>query len=108
MRFQIVQHRPNRHNPVRIDAVVAVIIVPGNLVEMHGFGHPRPLIQRTGIGPEVRIIDDPRPVAFELPMIDRIEPDQRGEQPPIGFGQFVAQQVAVLPQMALQPVQRRK
>src|SRR5690606_19603915 len=86
MRRIIVDARPDRDNPVRIYRVVAVVVMPGDMIEMHRLCHARPLIQLADIGPECGVIDNPRPVAFEMAMIDRIKAYERGEQPPIRLG----------------------
>ena len=40
-----------------------------------------------------------------MQMIDQVEPDERGKEPPVGLGQAVAHQIAGFAQAILQPVQ---
>jgi hypothetical protein len=63
------------------------------MVKIHSLRDALHLIEITRIGPEVRIIDDPFAVTFEMQMINWVKPDQCGEQAPIRFGQGVAHQV---------------
>ena len=56
------------------------------------------------IGREMREIDQPFQIAFEMPVIDRIKAHQRGVEPPVSFGQARTGQVfAAIGQQALQP-----
>ena len=75
---------------------MAEMVMPRDVIKPNCAGNAIPLIKLAGIGPEVRIIDDPRAVAFEMPVIDRIEPDQRREQSPVGLGDPVTHQIAVV------------
>ncbi len=104
-RFEI-QNRPDGDDPVRIDRVVAVVIVAGDVVHEDRVRHARHLIQRARVIPQIRIIDDAAAVALEVAVIDRIEPHQRGEQTPVGLGHAVAHQEALVRQPLLQPVER--
>ena len=83
------------NDPVRINAVVAVVIVAHDMGHVYRFGDPRHLEQLSGIGPKVRVIDDPFAVTFEMQMIDGVEPDEGGKQAPVSLGQAVTHQVAM-------------
>ena len=55
----------------------------------------------------MRVIDNAAQVALELADVDRIEPDERGEQADICLGQLVTEQVsAVVVRRSSQSVQR--
>jgi hypothetical protein len=75
----------NRHNPGRIDVIVGVVVMPFDVVEVDGLGNPRLLIKISQIAIQVRIIDDTTDVAFEMSMVNRVKPNKRYEQAPIGF-----------------------
>lgn len=96
MRLVEVRLRADGHDAVGIDRVMAVVVVARDMVEMHALAHARPLVERAQVGPEVGVIHDPGAVAFEMSVIDQIKPDERGEKPPVGLGQALAHQVAVL------------
>jgi len=72
---------------------VAHVVVALDVAEIDGLGDARDLVDVAGVGPEVAVIDDAPDVALEMTMVDGIEPDERGEQPDIGFGEaFPAQE----------------
>jgi hypothetical protein len=54
------------------------------------------------IGPEVRVVDQAPQVAFEMADVDRIEADERREQADIGFGDPLADQIALARQPRLE------
>src|SRR5690606_14596350 len=44
--------RPHRHNAGRVYRIMALVIVPGDMVEVHRLRHARVLVQLTRIAPE--------------------------------------------------------
>jgi hypothetical protein len=85
---------------------VAAVVVVLDVVEVDGLGDARVLVQLARVGPQVRVVDEPPEVALEVADIDRIEADQGGEQPPVGLGEPVAEQIALADRRCLQPVER--
>lgn len=79
-----------------IDGFVAVVIVPHDVVEIDGLRNSGILKQLTRVRPQVRIVDNPAAITFEMQMIDRVEPDQSREKTPIRFGDLIANQIALL------------
>lgn len=79
---------------MRIYRVVAEMIVPNDMRQAHGFRHAGSLKKFSGVGPHVRIIDDTPAIAFEMQMIHRIEADQSCKQPPIRFGDLIADEIS--------------
>ena len=65
---------------------MAVVVVPHDVVEVDRRRDTRPLVQFSGIGPKVGIVDDPLPVALEVQVIDQIKAKEGGDEPPVGFG----------------------
>src|SRR5207249_11080904 len=57
---------------------------------------------------EIGIADAAAQVAFEAAVIDRIEANERGEQPPVGFGDVFAREVALAREPPLELVERAK
>ena len=84
----------DRHDLRRIDRGVAAIVVLLDVAHVHGFRHARPLVKLAQIARQVGIVGYPADVALEVPDIDRVEADERREEPPVGFGDPVAGQVA--------------
>ena len=66
-----IQHRPDRHDPGRVDALVAHVIVPLDVAEIDRRRDARQLVDIARVGPQVLVIDDPPDVALEVPVIDR-------------------------------------
>jgi len=75
----------NRDNPGRIDVIVRVVVMPFDVVEVDGLGNPGLLIKISQVTVQVRVIDDAPDVAFEMSVVNRIKPNKRYEQTPIGF-----------------------
>ena len=105
MGFVEIDDRPRRHDAAGVDGGVAAVVVVFDVIHVDGLGHPRDLVEVSGVAPEVGIVDDSPEVAFEVTDIDRVETDQGREEPPIGFGQGVADEVAVRPEAFFDGVQ---
>ena len=77
------------------------------MVEIDRLGHARNLIEFKHVFEEVRVVPDLLQIAFEMPEIDRVEADERREQPPVRLGRRGAgDEVALLRQQRLEPVER--
>ena len=77
-----------RDNTGWIDVVVGDVVVPLDVVEVHGVGDPVGLIEIFEVAKEVGVVDDPPEVAFEMAVIDGVEAYERDEQAPIGFDEL--------------------
>ena len=97
-----------RNDASRVDGLVAAVVVMLDVGEIHRLGNPRPLINLPQPVRQIRIIGDPPQVAFEVPVIHRIETNQRGEQADVRFGQVLTGQVTVGAQQLLQSIQLGK
>src|SRR5919204_4027595 len=89
-----VERGTERHDADGIDITVAAVIVPLDMVDAHGLGDAGNLVEIAQIVAEIRIIDDAAKIAFEMAVIDGVEPRQRREQPPIRFRKSLPDQVA--------------
>ena len=69
----------------RIGRVMRAVIVPFDVVEIDRVGDACHLVQVFEIPGELRVIDDTPEVAFEMAMINGIEPKQRDKQSPVGL-----------------------
>jgi hypothetical protein len=69
---------------------MALKVMALDMLEIDCLGDARGLEQSARIVPQVRVIDDPAQIAFEMGDIDRVIAQQRGKQPPIGFGDVIA------------------
>ena len=72
--------RPQRHDPGRIDAQMARVIVMLDVEEVDGVGDARPVVEFAEIAAERGIVPDLPQVTLEVAEIDRIEADQGGGQ----------------------------
>ena len=95
MRFGPVEDRIDRYDPVWIYAFLTVVVVAHDVVEMHRLRHAGSLVQFPGVGPEMRIVDQAVSIALEVRVVNRIEAKQRRSQPPVGFGDAGAHQIAL-------------
>ena len=96
MRAHEIKLRSDGHNAGWVDMLVAHVVVPLNVIEVHRFCDPRHLVEVSEIFREVRIIFDATNIALEMPVVHRVEADQGREQAPIGLGKVGTQQVARL------------
>lgn len=96
MRLQPVDIGVHWYDAMGIYGVVTIVIMAHDMLHSYGLGDPWILVELAGIGPEVGVVADPLQVAFEVQMIHRVKAQQRGEKAPIGFGQPIPHQVAVL------------
>src|SRR5207244_7401101 len=55
---------------------------------------------------QVRVIDGPAQVAFEVAVVNDIEPHERAKETPVGFDDTVAKQVAARGQALLELIER--
>ena len=69
----------------RINVVVGDVVVPLDVIEVYGIGDAVGLIEVFEVTEEVRVVDDPSKVAFEMAMVDGVEAHEGDEQAPIGF-----------------------
>ena len=71
-----------------IDVVVGDVVVPLDVVEVHGLGDAVGLIEVFEVVEEVRVINDPPEVALEMAVVDGVEAYEGDEQAPIGFDEL--------------------
>ena len=78
-----------------INRRMAVVVVPLNVVEVHGLRDYRMLVKVSQVVRQVGVIHDALSVALEVIDVDRIEPNQRREQANIGLSHVIANEVAL-------------
>ena len=69
----------------RIDVVVRYVVMPLDMVDIHGISDAVGLVEVFEIPEEIRVIDDPADIALKMAIVDRIEPNQCDKKPPVGF-----------------------
>ncbi len=89
----IVNNRPFRDNAGWVHRVMAAIVVVFDVGDVDGRGDARVLVQIADLSREVRIIGNTTEVAFKVPDINRIKPQQRREQTPVRLGQVIPHQI---------------
>src|SRR5690606_3070375 len=99
------QLRSLGNDAVGVDVAMACVVMAFDVGEIDGFGDARPLVELAQPVRQVRIILDPPQVALEVAVIDGVEADHGGEEPPVSFGEKFAGQVTPLRQAPFQPVQ---
>ena len=72
----------------RIDIVVGNVIMPFDMVKVHGVGDAVNLVEVLEVAEEVRVVDDPPEVALEMAVVDDVEAHKGDEQAPIGFDEL--------------------
>ena len=74
---------------------MTLVVMPFNMVHVHGLGDARLLIKVPQVTIQVGVIDDSAQVAFEMDVINRIKAHQGAKEPPIGFHNAAAEQVTL-------------
>ena len=105
MRRAQLQLRPERDDPRRVDLAVRAVIMVLDVINVHGRADIGILVQLAQIVRQMRVISDAALVAFEVAVLDGIEPHDGGEWPPIGPCQGFARQIELAPEAFIQPVQ---
>ena len=77
MRRVEAQVRADRHNPCRIDFALRDVVVTLDVIKVHRLRDAGRLIKILQIALQVRIIENPANVAFEVAVIHRIEANER-------------------------------
>src|SRR5690606_34599195 len=95
----------DRHDTVRVDAVMAAVVVLLDVVEADGFRHARPLVKLASVAPQIGVIDQTPDVAFEMAVVNGIEANQGSEEAPIGLCKLVSNQETLPPKALFQTVQ---
>jgi hypothetical protein len=85
-----IQYRARRNNASRVYLPMALTVVALDVVEIHRVLDSRHLVTLARVRPNRGIVDETPDVAFEVTVINQVEPDQRGEKSPVGFSQYVA------------------
>src|SRR6267143_1622490 len=103
-----IKLRTERHDARRVDVIVRQVIVTFDVVKVHRLGDARKLVEIEQKTVEVRVINDAAEIAFEVDVIDRVESDQRAEEPPVCLHRFRAEQVTPRGQAMFQLTERRE
>ncbi len=72
--------------------------MPLDVVEVDRVAESRRLVEVAGVRPQHRVLGELGAVALEVAVVDGVEADQGGEQPDVGLGDGVADQVAAVRQ----------
>ena len=91
-----VLRRANWNYSRRVDIVVREVVVTFDVIEVHRIRNAINLIEIAEIPVQVRVISDPSDVAFEMAMVDRVEPDQRHEKPPVRFERHIPKEISAI------------
>jgi len=105
MRFPPIRIRGDGDNAERIDRRVIGVTCRTDRLEIDGAVDPVPGIEITGIGPQVRIVDQAPSAASVQHVIDTIEPHQRGEQKPVRGRHRRSAEITATPQSDFERIQ---
>jgi hypothetical protein len=72
----------------RIDVVMSYVVMPLDVVEIHGLGDTVGLIQVFKVVKEVRIVDDPSEVTLKMAVVHGVKTHEGDEQAPISFDEL--------------------
>lgn len=88
MRRRQVLFWSDRNDAGGIDVVMGDIVVPLDMIEMYGFSNAVCLVEVFEIAEEVRVVDNSSDIALKMSMVDRIEPYQGDEEPPVSLNEL--------------------
>ena len=103
-----VLRRANRNYSGRVNIVMREVVVTFDVIEVHRIRNAVNLIKIAEITVQVRVISDPSDVAFEVAVVDRVEPDQRHEEPPVRFERQIPKEVSPIRLHSLKLIERFK
>ena len=103
-----VLRRANRNYSGRVDIVMREVVMTFDVIEVHRIRNAVNLIEIAEIPVQVRVISDPSDIAFEVAVVDCVEPDQRHEEPPVRFERQIPKKVPPIRQHPLQLIERFK
>ena len=103
-----VLHRPRWDDAARVQTHVTGVVVPLDMIEIHGLRDRGPLIEFAHEFHQIGIVGDPAYVALEVHIIDGVEANKGRKQPPIRFGNLRSTEIAARSQQLFELVQRRK
>src|SRR5215471_5723753 len=66
-----------------------------DVIDAHRLGDSGHLVEIARVIPQTRIVGDAPQVALEMAVVHAVEPYQRGEQPPVRFGNLSLNQIAL-------------
>jgi hypothetical protein len=90
----------------RVHRLLTAIVVLLDVIEVHGLGDSGHLVELSRVPPEVREIDEPIPIALEVPVVHGVEAHERGEEAPVRLGDLIPDEVAAAPEALLELVER--
>ena len=73
----------------------AAVVDAFDCIDVDGFRNVWLLIKIARIGPKVFVVGETILIAAKLSVIRQIKPHQGGKQPPVGFGDPIATQIAL-------------
>ena len=96
MRRRQIKRGTDWNNAGRIDFGMRHVVVALDVVEVDGTRDAGLLIQVHQVALQVWIIDDAADIAFEMAVINDVEPNERAEKSPIGFDDTIVEQITAL------------
>ena len=96
MRFPQIKQRTDWNDLGGIDVSMCHVVMPLNVVEIDCFGDAWLLIQIHQVTLQIWIVDDPPQIAFEVAVVNSVEPNQSAEKSPIRFNDAVAEKKPAL------------
>ena len=96
MRLCQIKGGADRNDARGINFGVRHVVVTLDVIEVDGSGDPRLLIYINQLNLHIRIIDDAPNVAFEVAVIDDIEPNECAKETPVRFNNALAEQITSL------------
>ena len=81
-----IQKRSNRNYTSRIYGGMAAVVVLLVVLDVDSFRDAGQLENVACVGPQIRIVDEPTQIAFEVPCIYCIKTYESREQPQVCFG----------------------
>ena len=80
-----IDYRADGDDSRRINFGVRHVVMPLDVIEVHGVRDSGLLVQVHQIPLQVRVIDNAAQIAFEMAVINGVEPHERAEKSPVRF-----------------------
>src|SRR5262249_344718 len=80
--------RADGNDARRVHLALAAVVMPLDVIDADGLSYSWHLIEITGVIPQIRVVGDPPEIAFEMTVVDGVNPHERGEYAPVRFSQL--------------------
>ena len=88
-----IELRSQRDDAIRIDVLVAHVVMPLDVIEVHRLANTGRLVEIAHVAGKIQVVFDAAQVALEVAVVHGIETHERREQAPVRLGERIADEI---------------